>query len=480
MPILRSEYRLALIFIGAITLWRLALLPFNSADISFDEAQYWLWGQNLDLGYYSKPPMIAWLSRAVTDLAGSSSQFWVRAPGPVLHAITAVVLLVCTARLYGPRAAAWVGAAYITLPFVILGSALFSTDSVMLPFYAAALLAYLRLTRGPSLGWAVALGAFTGLGMLSKYAMIYLPVTATLAALTLPMARIAWRDAIVAAASACVAFSPNIYWNVINAGATVRHTVNDNANWDAATPTFQRGLEFLGNQFGVFGPVLFAVLLVLSVGALMRRTAPVTTWMIILSFPVVALMTAQGVQSQAHANWAVTAYLAGTIGVVSVLHLHRPILNKISLGLHTLLAVAFPVFLIFVADLNGPGGRPVAKRWVGVNEMSEAIWKVAETEDLGVIVAGFRPILADLHYTLRDRDAVIYANATDQYPANYYEQKFTLPSGYSGDALFVGYGATLPCDPDKAELVATLPAQRGLYQDAPVELYRIGVACFLD
>ena len=26
-----------------------------------DEAQYWVWSQNLNLGYYSKPPLLAWL-----------------------------------------------------------------------------------------------------------------------------------------------------------------------------------------------------------------------------------------------------------------------------------------------------------------------------------------------------------------------------------------------------------------------------------
>ncbi|NRB00728.1 MAG: glycosyltransferase family 39 protein [Rhodobacteraceae bacterium] len=463
MPSLRSEYRTALIFIVAVTLWRLVLLPFNSADISFDEAQYWLWGQNLDLGYYSKPPMIAWLGRLVTDLAGSSSQFWVRAPGPILHGITAVLVMLTAGRLFGRRAAAWVGAAYVTLPF-----------------YAAALFAYVGLTRQSSLGWAVALGVFTGLGMLSKYAMTYLPLTIALAALLLPMARIAWRDAFIAVAAGLVALSPNIYWNIQNAGATVRHTVNDNANWDQASLSLTRGLEFIGNQFAVFGPILFGAFLVLAIGAVLRRTAPVTTWMMLLSAPVVILMTAQGIQSQAHANWAITAYVAGTIGVVSVLHLRAPLLNKVSLGFHTVITLAFPVFLIFVADLTGPEGRPLAKRWVGVDEMSEAIWQVAQDEGLNVIVAGYRPISADLHYTLRDRGAAIFTPTPPGYPANYYEQVFALPTAYSGDALFVGYNAALPCAPEKAELIATLPATPGLYQDKPTPLYRIGVACFLD
>ena len=56
------------------------LLGFSTADLFVDEAQYWVWGQNLDWGYYSKPPMVGWLLRAVTDLAGSSSAFWATDP----------------------------------------------------------------------------------------------------------------------------------------------------------------------------------------------------------------------------------------------------------------------------------------------------------------------------------------------------------------------------------------------------------------
>ena len=80
--------RAAALAIAAITLYRIALLPLATADLFVDEAQYWLWGQELAWGYYSKPPLIGWVIRAVTDLAGSDGAFWIRAPGPVLHGIT--------------------------------------------------------------------------------------------------------------------------------------------------------------------------------------------------------------------------------------------------------------------------------------------------------------------------------------------------------------------------------------------------------
>ena len=46
--------------------------PLDSHGVTLyvDEAQYWTWAQNLDWGYFSKPPVIAWLIAASTALFG--------------------------------------------------------------------------------------------------------------------------------------------------------------------------------------------------------------------------------------------------------------------------------------------------------------------------------------------------------------------------------------------------------------------------
>lgn len=53
--------RAALVAIALLTLWRVALLPFDRTDLFVDEAQYWLWGRELAWGYFSKPPLIGWI-----------------------------------------------------------------------------------------------------------------------------------------------------------------------------------------------------------------------------------------------------------------------------------------------------------------------------------------------------------------------------------------------------------------------------------
>ena len=61
--------RLALV-LSALTLARLAALWLNATDLFFDEAQYWEWSRELAWGYYSKPPVIAWLIALSTSVCG--------------------------------------------------------------------------------------------------------------------------------------------------------------------------------------------------------------------------------------------------------------------------------------------------------------------------------------------------------------------------------------------------------------------------
>src|SRR5213078_4893458 len=83
------DYRvLAWILVGGLTVIRLVLIAVHPAGLYPDEAQYWFWAQTPALGYYSKPPLIAWLIALTTGLFGDS-EFAVRLSAPLLHAATA-------------------------------------------------------------------------------------------------------------------------------------------------------------------------------------------------------------------------------------------------------------------------------------------------------------------------------------------------------------------------------------------------------
>ena len=51
----RDRYLLIALF--GVALLRTFALLVTSLELGVDEAQYWLWSQHFDFGYYTKPPM---------------------------------------------------------------------------------------------------------------------------------------------------------------------------------------------------------------------------------------------------------------------------------------------------------------------------------------------------------------------------------------------------------------------------------------
>jgi 4-amino-4-deoxy-L-arabinose transferase-like glycosyltransferase len=422
------SFALGLVGIALVTLWRVVLLPFDSADLFVDDAQYWFWGQTLDWGYYSKPPLIAWILRLSTALGGDAPVF-IRLPLPLIHAATAVVLALIARRLFGPRAGGIAGFAFASLPAVALGSLLVSTDTPMLLCFALAMLAQLHLAERRSLPWALLLGAAVGLGLMAKYAMIYFPVSAVLAALLLPSARIAWRDALVAALLALAVIAPNLAWNAANQFATVQHTAY-NADW-RGPPIDIAGLAgFLAGQFAVAGPVFFAAYL----AGLRYLASPERRYLALMSLPVLAIVSVQALISGANANWAAAGHLAALVLATAVL-LPRPRLLALGLAINLAITAALPVAAVF-ADRWRIGDNLALHRYVGQGDLSRHAAEVARANGFDTLVSGNRAMLADFFYTLRDAGLAIYAEPTEGFPPHHYAQKHPLPPG-EGDVLYI-------------------------------------------
>ena len=94
----------------AILAVRIVALAVSNAELFFDEAQYWAWGQEPAFGYYTKPPLIAWIIGATTSLCGDTP-FCVRLPSPLMHFATSFVIYAIAAKLHSRRVALLGGAA---------------------------------------------------------------------------------------------------------------------------------------------------------------------------------------------------------------------------------------------------------------------------------------------------------------------------------------------------------------------------------
>jgi lipid A galacturonosyltransferase RgtD len=462
--------RLCLAGIATITLWRLALLPFSTAELFVDEAQYWFWGQELDWGYYSKPPLIGWLLRLSTTI-GSDAPFWIHAPLALIHAGTSLVVMATGRRLFTNRAGALAGLAFATLPGVALASLLVSTDTPMLFFFAAALHAFVRLGERSSVPWALMLGAAIGLGLLSKYAMVYFPVSAAIAALLVPAARIGWRDAGLAGLVALAVVSPNIWWNLSHDLTTLQHTA-DNADFEGFRLEWAKLLEFWAGQFAVSGPVLFGAFLV-TLGTARRQ--PATAFLALMALPTLAIVTAQAILSGANANWAAPGHIAAVLLGISLLAWHPRWLTA-SFAINGFLSLSLPVLVIFADTLRIGSGNLLMDRYVGMAAVSHRAEEIARREDLDTLVAGNRALLADFFYTLRDSGLTIYAEPPEGFPEHHYAQAHPLPGG-PGEVLFISRRARPPQACGEATPIETWETTEGFFV-GEIGAFRLPQSCW--
>ncbi len=320
----RTAWRATLVLAAGLTVLRLYAIFASPLQLYPDEAQYWLWSRTLAFGYASKPPMIAWLIAAATRLGGDS-EAWVRLFAPLLHAGAMLAIHQAGRRLYGPLVGLLAAALWGLMPAVQLSAVFIATDAPLMLFLALALWAYAAMFEAvdsrPRRLIAIGLGAALGLAFLAKYAAVYFLIGVALHALTDKAGRRMWSG--WAWAYALVPFSvllaPNLAWLAGHHFATVAHTAEVNARLSAAD-LFHPGklAEFVLGQFGVLGPIPFAVL-VGGATALARRRAlePADRLLLWLALPPLAIVSIGALLSRAHAHWAAAGYVAGVVVVAA-------------------------------------------------------------------------------------------------------------------------------------------------------------------
>lgn len=305
----------AVAVITILTVLRYAVLASLQIPLSVDEAQYWIWSRELAFGYFSKPPLLAWLIASFTAVCGDGESC-VRASSPILHALTAVIVFGIGQRLYEPRVGMWSAATYLLLPGVSVSAVVASTDAPLLLFWALALYALVRALQENRSQWWLLLGAALGLGLLSKYAMLFFILSLAVLCLWDREVRgaLSTRATGFAAAVAVVMSLPNVMWNATHDFVSYRHTIsNMNLQGDLFHP--EKVVGFILSQFGVFGPILFALMLWAvwkNASGARLRVVPQAKFCIAFTVPVIAVIAVQAFLSGANANWAAVAYVAAT------------------------------------------------------------------------------------------------------------------------------------------------------------------------
>ncbi|HLC40398.1 MAG TPA: glycosyltransferase family 39 protein, partial [Methylomirabilota bacterium] len=161
-------------FVLAATLFRVVYVENGVIDLAPDEAHYWEWSRNLDLSYYSKGPLVAYIVYLGTRFFGHTP-LGVRIGAIVISVLTAWLLFVFVRELARDDGRTGLYAVVVlqAVPLFAAGSILMTIDAPFLLFWVLTMICLWRAIHSGASGYWLLAGAAMGLGLLAKYAMVF-------------------------------------------------------------------------------------------------------------------------------------------------------------------------------------------------------------------------------------------------------------------------------------------------------------------
>ena len=333
----RHPHLCAILLIAVATCARYQFVASGQLDLVQDEAQYWDWSRRLQLSYYSKGPLIAWIIRASTALLGDT-ELGVRF-GAILGTFVVQLLLYggVGILMQRPRLALITLFIVNTMPLFLVSGILMTTDNPLLVCWLAALFCLHAAVVRPGAGWPWGgLALAMTFGILAKYTMLGVAGIAVL------HAAILWRQgllpeghckklAMALSVGILLGFLPIVVWNAQNDWASFRHVgrlagVVPAPGESPPFIRFDRLPEYVGGQLGLVYPWWLAFMLYGGGVAAMcclrrvdrssqedqRETAQAALfcagfWPIFLFFLLWSLHT------RIYANWSGMGYASGVV-----------------------------------------------------------------------------------------------------------------------------------------------------------------------
>ncbi|MDO6388030.1 glycosyltransferase family 39 protein [Uliginosibacterium sp. 31-12] len=418
---------LLLLLLALLTAYRLWIIPRLGVTLYIDEAQYWTWAQHLDWGYFSKPPLVAWLIAASTAVFGDGL-LAVKLPSLLLYPATAWLMFRLGEKLFDARIGFRTGLAFALIPIVSALGLAVSTDAPLLFCWAAAMLCLLHAIERDRLRDWLLLGAIVGIGIMAKYTMAAFAASATLYLLGDAKRRrvFAHPGLWAAIVLASLIVLPNIVWNWANDFPTLRHTA-DITHVSANDKSGNLG-EFLLAQIGSLGPGFAFAFIGGLLLALRKWRDPRYQFVLAFSLPLLGLVFLQALRSEANGNWAAPALLTALL--LSVKWLAR-LKNRWWVG-----AMALNIILMLgayhLSDYFALRGQPQPakldpiKRAKGWDTLALEVRPLLAAHPGALLLAEDRTMMAHLLYELRDLKPEHAAWAPLPHPADHYQLSVPL------------------------------------------------------
>lgn len=333
----------AILIIIFTTFARIWFLGTGQLNLVQDEAQYWDWTRHMQLTYYSKGPLIAWIISTFTSIFGDT-EFGVRFGSVTGSFLTQIVIFWGMAKLWKkPAAAVWTLVIFNSMPVFLALGILMTTDNPFILSWSCALFALYSasIAHPPGIDRDsnesrtkpfVFIALFLGIGILAKYTMLGFVGLSVMYGLVLMrrerLPRGFWRKLFISLGSGVfLGFLPTLIWNMQNDFVGYKHVLYlIGASGDKATQLIRldRVLPFVGEQVGMATPWWIAFMFIGSIVALgylfsgrtsnrlglnNRQSALLSVFFL----PVWLFFFMWSFHAKVLGNWAVISYVSGVM-----------------------------------------------------------------------------------------------------------------------------------------------------------------------
>ncbi len=442
------------------TALRIVYLFAAPLDLVADEAYYWDWSRQLDWGYFSKPPLIAWIIGLFCRTIGSSPVV-VRLPAVLLGTVSALALFLLARRMYDSRTAFWAAAAAMASPGGSVLAFLMTIDAPLICFWSLALYLFwkaLEKEKGGILEW-LGLSVVIGFGLLSKQVM-----AGFIAGMFAFLVVSRWDRYLLKSYRpylysilGLAALVPPVLWNAHHGWITFHHTAG---HFEGSRSIFIATLaEYVGAQAAVISPLTWILIVLLSLFLVFRYRSLDRRALYLLCFSFLPLsgVFLLSLRQRIEPNWPAAFYPAAMVllaawgcGAVSAgpgLDSRRPLFVKgvIVGAVMALLVYALP---FWAGSVPGPWaqalvGRLQGWRHLGV-EAGKAFGEVPRPENTFILSFDNRQLAAELAFYMPGQPKVYNWRAPGGVPENQYDIWDGPEAGWDALLVLPGTGSRIP------------------------------------
>ncbi|MDI6714747.1 MAG: glycosyltransferase family 39 protein [Thermodesulfovibrio sp.] len=405
-------------FLVVISLFRIYFILHGPVDLSPDEAHYWEWSRRLDLSYYSKGPMIAYLIALSTWIFGDNP-FGVRILAVVCSFLSSIFIYKIAKKLFDEKTGYLSGIFFQLIPLFSTFGVLFTIDSPFILFWLVSMYLFLLALEKRKIYWVI-LGFTIGFGLLTKYTMAFFYVCMLLYLLK---EKDYFKNSYLYLCLfiSLVVFSPVIIWNFQHNWVTLKHTAGQAHLYEGFKISLKYFAEFIGSQLIVVTPLVFVLGLYLIIKEkILRHFVPqndikrdkngriinIRWFLISFSMPVFVFFFLKSLQGKVQANWAMPTYIAFVIAIAYAYE--RKILKKITY-IAIIVATIFTFINYSLPYLNLPSKIDPSARLKGWNELGlkvSEIKKSLEKEGKVIIFSDRYQISSELAFYVQGKSRV--------------------------------------------------------------------------